>query len=294
MTPSGPGPAMLRENSPVWIIAVVAAALVGLILLRDSIRSSSATYDEVAYLAVAARWWRTGEQFQITRMGSPLTFWKLQQAPVFWVLDRTDRGGLIDDPIRRQAELLPLARLGGLWIWVAALVLCAGWSRRLYGPRTMALAAWLFVLSPNLLAHGALVTMEMPLVACSTGMLFLFWLFLETGRVRWFWASACVAGLSFSCKYTTVLYPPILALLWWVDRLRREVPKRFLQTARRVAQGMTAYVLVLLLVNFAVPGFAMLPLSQRAGEHPTLMPGSAARLSHGWAGFTKRLCRKTG
>ena len=52
-----------------------------LALAFDTIRQSSATYDEVAYLRVAARWWRTGDQAEITRMGSPLTFWKLQQAP---------------------------------------------------------------------------------------------------------------------------------------------------------------------------------------------------------------------
>ena len=94
------------------------------------------------------------------------------------------RGSLIDDPIRRQAELLPLVRAG------AALDLARGpwsdgrWSRRLYGPRAMVLAAWLFTLSPNLIAHGALVTMELPLVACVTGMLFLFWSFLTTGSRR--------------------------------------------------------------------------------------------------------------
>ena len=77
-----------------------------------TIWASSATYDEVAYLRVAARWWRTGDQAEITRMGSPLTFWKLQQVPVLWVLDRLGRGALIDDPIGRQAELLPLVRPG--------------------------------------------------------------------------------------------------------------------------------------------------------------------------------------
>ena len=95
-------------------------------------------------------------------MGSPLTFWKLQQAPVLWLLDRAGRGALIDDPIGRQAELLPLVRVGALWVWLVALGLTAWWSRRLYGPRAMTLAAWFFALGPNLLAHGSLVTMELP------------------------------------------------------------------------------------------------------------------------------------
>ena len=40
----------------------------------------------------------------------------------------------------------------------------------------MALASLAFALSPNLLAHGSLVTMEMPLLACSSAMLYGFWL----------------------------------------------------------------------------------------------------------------------
>ena len=70
-------------------------------------RQSSATYDEVAYLRVAARWWRTGDQAEITRMGSPLTFWKLQQVPVLWLLDHLGHRDWIDDPIGHQRQLLP-------------------------------------------------------------------------------------------------------------------------------------------------------------------------------------------
>ena len=54
-----PEPGIANQASPVWLVLVCAAAVVGLTLLLDSIRWTSATYDEVAYLRVAARWWRT-------------------------------------------------------------------------------------------------------------------------------------------------------------------------------------------------------------------------------------------
>src|SRR5947209_18993122 len=101
---------------------VVAAAAVGLALVWGTLWESSATYDEVAYLRIAARWWRTGDQASITRMGSPLTFWKWQQGPVLWWLDRTGRSAWVDDPIGHQAELLPLVRLWSLHIWLLALL----------------------------------------------------------------------------------------------------------------------------------------------------------------------------
>src|ERR1022692_4853079 len=114
--PAGMDVAFNEVRSPRWCLpGVVLAGVVGLGLMADSARRISATYDEVTYLEVAARWWRTGAQDQITRMGSPLTFWKLQQAPVLWLLDRAGHGDWINNPIGHQQELLPLARLGSAW-----------------------------------------------------------------------------------------------------------------------------------------------------------------------------------
>jgi hypothetical protein len=213
-------------------------------------------------------------------MGSPLTFWKVQQAPVLWLLDRTGRGHLIDDPIAHQATLLPLVRLGCSWIWLVALLLTASWSRRLYGPRAMALAAAIFALSPNLLAHGALATMELPLLACTTGMFLLFWQFLRTGDPRPFWGAAALGGLAFSCKFTAVIVPPILGLAWWLDR-------RLAGSGVRAADapggfGMLGFLAVLALADLAVTGFARLPLSPRTGAHPSLDVGLGPALGR-WA-----------
>ncbi|WP_165226634.1 ArnT family glycosyltransferase [Aquisphaera insulae] len=259
-----------KPGSILFVGLVATAAMVGLALIADSAGRTSATYDETTYLRVAARWWRTGEQSEITRMGSPLTFWKLQQTPVFWVLDRTGRGGLIDEPIRRQSELLPIVRIGGSWIWLAGLLLTAGWSRAAYGDRAMALAAWLFALSPNLLAHGGLATMETPILACTAAVLFLFWRFRATGRTRWLWASAAAAGLAFSCKSTAVLLPPLIAAAWWIDDLARAGRAGLIARTLRLAAAMAGFVALMLAADVAVTGFALMPLSGSTGDHPSI------------------------
>jgi 4-amino-4-deoxy-L-arabinose transferase-like glycosyltransferase len=281
-------------------VTVALAALCGLALLIDAAGKTSATYDEVTYLEVAARWWRTGDQKAITRMGSPLTFWKLQQVPVLWILDHTGGRRLVDDPIEHQEELLPLVRIGSLWIWLAALLLTAAWSRRLYGPRAMALAAWLFALEPNLLAHGGLVTMELPLAACTTAIFFLFWHFLQTGSRRAFWGAAVLGGLAWSCKFTTMLIPPILGLVWWADQWHHG-ERRVMWLTVRVAGQMLGFVLVLLLANMLVTGFAVLPISEGTGSHPVLEgrfnPGLKGVLGRAletpipqdWAGFATQI-----
>lgn len=255
-----------------WFLLAAAAGIAGLLLVWDSARSLSATYDEVTYLEIGARWWRTGERVGITRMGSPILFWKIQQAPVYWVLDLIGRGALIDDPIRLQAELLPLVRIGASWIWLLGLALTAWWARLLNGPKAMAFAAWLFALSPNLIAHGPLITMETPVTTASTAMLMAFWGFLNDGRRRWFWASAILGGLAFSCKFSVVLFPPILAVVWWADGLRWGMSRaELLRLTAHVGLGMTAYVAALLLSDFTLTGFAILPLSPATGDHPSVV-----------------------
>jgi len=264
-----PAPGTPAKISSVWSWLTALAALVGLVLLIDASFASSATYDEVTYLKVAASWWRTGDQSEIARMGSPLTFWKLQQAPVLWLLDRTSHGDWIDDPVDHQQDLLPLVRLGSSWIWLVAFAITVCWSRHTYGPRAMTLAAWLFALSPNLIAHGTLATMELPLVTATVAILWLFCRFLETNRAFWFWSAAATSGLAFSCKFTAILIPPILAIIWWINCWQRKEYHLHVFT-RHVALSMAGFVLLMMLSNATLTAFACLPLSKSHGRHPTL------------------------
>lgn len=265
-------------------LAVVLALAAQTCLLADQARHQSATYDETAYLRVGARWWRTGDASEISRMGSPVTFLKLGQAPTLWALDRLGRGGWIDDPVAHLPELLPAIRLGTLWIAGAALLVAAGWAGRVHGPRAMALAAALFALSPNLLAHGALATMELPLVAASAGAFAAFHAFLRTGRRRWLLATSALAGLAWSVKFTAVLIPPILAAAWLVDlRLARGDRPGWWMSFRRVAVGITCLVLGMVAVDLALTGFAMIPASLNRGDHPALTARLPRFAAH-WVG----------
>ncbi len=71
---------MKPAGSWMCYLLTVLAAVVGLVLLVDSLWKNSASFDEVLYLSEGSRWWRTGFVEKITRAGTPLTFWKLQQS----------------------------------------------------------------------------------------------------------------------------------------------------------------------------------------------------------------------
>ena len=260
------------------------SAVLGLIIIADQANQMSATYDEVTYLEVGSRWWRTGEQQIITRMGSPLTFWKIQQAPTLWLIDHIGDRSWIDEPITHQAKLLPWIRIGGSWIWLISFGLVAAWAKSLHGDRAMAMAALIFAMSPNLLAHGALSTMETPILAASAAMMFSFTRFLQTGRRRFLWGTAAVGGLAFSCKFTTVLIPPILGVIWGIDRWRARdqlasPSKQALKTLQVVGVGMIQFAAIMVLTNLVVTGFAVIPLSPRTGSHPILSGRLPAPLS---------------
>ncbi len=283
-----------EERTPVWTRLVVACAgAVGIALMAQAATVSSATYDETAYLRIASDWWRTGRSSEMSRMGSPVTFFKLQAAPAFFVLDRIGLGGLIDRPVVDQASLLPIVRLSSLWIWIAAFGITVLWSRRIYGPRAMAFSACLFALSPNLLAHGSLITMEMPLIAATAALFFFFWKHLTAGPPRgaYFVTSAVVAGLAFSCKFTAVVYPPILGLIWAID-LWRGGERRVGRILRTAGPGMIGYLAIMLMADWAVTGFAVLQASARSGDHPSA-PNLGWLLElpipQDWAGFATQL-----
>ena len=269
-------PAFFGFGNPIWPWVVVAvSALVGFALIVDQANQLSATFDEVLYLKIGANWWRTGDQEEISRVGTSMTYWKLQQLPTFWWIDHFGDRSWIDDPIVHQAELLPMIRIGESWVWLVSLGLVAAWARSLYGPWAMAMAAALFALSPNLLAHGALSTAEMPLVATSSAMLIGFSEFLRTGRRLVFWETAALGGLAFSCKFTIILLPPIFAAIWAVDLwLRRDRSLTFLaeaaRTIRTVGWGMLQFTAIMVASNLVVTGFATTRMSVHGGAHPIL------------------------
>lgn len=281
-------------------ILIAAALVAGLTLIFQTILASSATYDETAYLKVASSWLRTGKQESITRMGSPLTFWKLQQIPVLLLLDALNLTDWVDDPIENQSALLTVIRAGSTWIWVFVFAITTIWARLLYGRAAAVAAAWLVALGPNLIAHAALATMEIPVAAGIAATIFLYWRYLQDRDRRFLWGSAAVAGIAFSCKFTTAVFIPILFLVDAIDRIR--TPRLRPRAATIAAiQNASVYVIIIVLSNLIITGFSRVPLSEARGRHPFVEARLGARtaaivdrlveipLPSDWVGFATQL-----
>ncbi|MGB9473457.1 MAG: glycosyltransferase family 39 protein [Candidatus Udaeobacter sp.] len=87
------------------------------------------------------------------------------------------------------------------------------WSYELYGRNGALLSLSLCVFDPNLLAHGQLVTADLPAALMTTVALYHFWHFLKLGGKQRAVFSAVTLGLSQLAKYSCVyLYPIFLAI----------------------------------------------------------------------------------
>jgi Dolichyl-phosphate-mannose-protein mannosyltransferase len=85
------------------------------------------------------------------------------------------------------------------------------WSYELYGRNGALLSLGLYVFDPNLLAHGQLVTADLPAALMTTMALYHFWQFLKFGGKGRAFLSAVTLGLSQLAKYSCVyLYPIFL------------------------------------------------------------------------------------
>jgi hypothetical protein len=86
-------------------------------------------------------------------------------------------------------------------------------SREFFGPRGGLLSLVLATFSPDLLAHGHLVTTDVAVTALMLLSLVAFWKFLGTPTIPWGLAAGVLLGGALGAKYSAVLLVPILGLV---------------------------------------------------------------------------------
>lgn len=250
------------------LVVFIPAAL-GLYLLHGLIQANSATYDEVAYCRIACHWWLTGDASEITRMGSPVTFWKLQTTPALFLMQKlVGNETWIQDPVKHLPVLLPWFRYSATWLWFLGLFTIQAWSWRSYNRNAALLSGLTYVLGPNLLAHGSLLTMETPLWTFWTLTFFSFSIFLESRSIKMLIVAGLFAGIAFSMKFTAVILPPIFAVTLFI--IPGDQSKSIRKRTKLAITQTLIFSSVMLISNLIVTGFACMPLSEQVGTHPWL------------------------
>lgn len=279
---------LLGPRSGLWTALLVTSALVYLVLTIHAARIETPTVDEFAHLPAGAAYWRHGD-FDLYAKNPPLLkLW--MSAPV--AADPTvsvprptrhadawapwDYGTVFMNANRpHYLDIFFRARLMVILLGLLTAGILVLWARRLYSPPTVATLGSLFLLSPTILAHSHLATVD---IGCALTVLLSVWTLrwaLQAGsrqptrspaekakrsarRQPGWWRMAIAGGgmgLALSVKYTAVLLVPVVIALVLLTHARRSgCPAG--SRARSAMRDVGIVLLVALLVVNAAAGFA--------------------------------------
>jgi 4-amino-4-deoxy-L-arabinose transferase-like glycosyltransferase len=193
--------------------AVVAGLAIFALLGATSLTRKSSTWDETHMLGLGVqlvyeRDWSVAS----AQLHPPLTYY-VHSLPLFFLdLDEEAwslRGGIARGQrliaSRADDRVLDSARLAMLPFGLGVVLVVALWARRLYGDAGLFAALPLAALSPNLIAHARLITIDTALTFFAVSTLFLLARADAMGTQRRRLAFGIVLGLFLLTKYTALL-----------------------------------------------------------------------------------------
>ena len=111
------------------------------------------------------------------------------------------------------------AMMASMAVGLGALVYC--WSRTLFGPFGGLLSLCLFIFCPNMLAHGSLMTTDLPLSLFLTASAWSIWAMLQHVTARTIILSALSIAAALLSKLSSLALVPIALLLFLIQLLAR-------------------------------------------------------------------------
>ena len=194
-----------------WFIVCGTLLAVLLLLQTTSLRHKGLTTDEplhyqYGYRVLNGTSWRTGAINSSTMPFSSLHVMTSADLALLAQTVGVSPDTSWDGQVKRgRYAMIALSLLLALYV--------LKWSYELYGRYGALLSLSLYVFDPNLLAHGQLVTADLPAALMTTMALYHFWHFLKLGGTSRAFFSAVTLGLSQLAKYSCVyLYPIFLVI----------------------------------------------------------------------------------
>jgi hypothetical protein len=114
----------------------------------------------------------------------------------------------------RYLELFFRARLVAIGIFLAGSVVLALFARDLFGWKAGLGAAFLYLLCPNLAAHGRLATLDVPVAVAILSAFYALHRYVTRPSGGRLWITGLLLGLALLTKFTALLAVPVAALLF--------------------------------------------------------------------------------
>ncbi len=239
-----------------WLCALLLIGLMAAVQVV-TVRGETATWDEPQYLASGYSYWTTG-RFDMIPEHPPLTR-LLCALPLYLFYNlRLDT----NSPEWKHSEfvmvgnyflyrnntspddLLFAGRLVAIGLTLSFAGYLAWWTRRRFGDGAALFALALFVLDPNMIAHGRYATNDVP-VSLFIFMTCTLWIeYLIERRRAWMVLAGLSLGLALSSKYSALYLGPVLFIMTavWAWRKRTFRPIGALAVAGLIAVGVIGVV----------------------------------------------------
>jgi hypothetical protein len=264
-TQYGSAPGASAPERRAWIALPVLAAIAFLGLTLHAAHLETPTADEFAHVPAGVAAWRQGRT-DLYRSNPP--FPKLLLAAPVALDSSVTSPTVVETPLAwgpwehghrfmnanrdHYLALMFRARWAAIAFGLLAGFIVFRWARDAFGLRAAAVVSSLFLLCPNVLAHGHLATIDMgALASILLAMFALRWAYQRPGVVRFALAGAAL-GFALAIKFLGVLILPAFGVLAIAHRWRhrdRPLPRRLLLAARDLA---VMFVAALFVANLSV------------------------------------------
>jgi 4-amino-4-deoxy-L-arabinose transferase-like glycosyltransferase len=207
------------------------------------------TFDELRHLFSGLHHWRTG-QFEANPGNPPLPN-MIATLPLAWaeISIGSDPYNFVGINGEKVLPWLVIARLASVPFSLLGGYVCFLWGRRLYGHPSGILALVLWCSSPDVLAHGPLITCDMAATSIGVTAGYVYWRWLQQRT----WSGAILAGLVLGIaevsKYVWIVAIPLwfaIWLIWKAAELRSGVRNSLLKD---VGQYATIMIVCLYVIN---------------------------------------------
>ena len=258
-------------------IIVASLLLIHTLMLSWSAYRNSWTWDEVAFLPAGISHWHLGD-FELFDVNPPLVRMVAAIPVLFaepkldWDMHTTNPTVRPERPIgerflanngERSFWLLTMARWACIPFSLLGGFVCYHWSRQLFGDTSGILALLLWTFSPNIIAHGQLITADIG--GTSIGILgfYVFWRWLQAPSWRQTLFLGGVLGLMELTKSTWVIMFGVWPAIWVCWRICSAGERQrhwFSREGRRLA---VAFVMAIYILNL---GYGFQGTGKRLGD----------------------------
>lgn len=250
-----PAPHGRRSFRDLFILCAIQTALTAGIALTDS-----PTFLEPAHLASGISHWKLG-RFELFRVNPPLVR-SIAAIPALFMSPKTSwemffehPGARAEFPVGREffhengvagVTMLKAGRIVCLPFAILGTVICYLWAMELYGVWAARAVSLLWAFSPDVLAHGALITPDIAGASLGLAGCYAFWRWTHIPSQLRMLLTGFLLGLACLAKSTCIVLPVFGGLYWGLSQL---VVRRSSNLRKDLVQMSAMLLIAMVVVN---------------------------------------------